>query len=385
VDDTRRRRDGNHHHALAFKLITQTIAALAIIGLYHCAEFVLSLVEPPVYRRTNAARPQAREQAKVPPIYEETRAGMRLRRLMDQEIVEPISGRRIRFRTNALGLRGGPVLPKREGVLRIVVLGDSITAGAYVEEDETYPALVEAKLHAAGIECEVINAGMPGAGLFQMLNILSDVGLLLEPVMVVIGLYLNDAAESHYFRPPEGLLADSGLAERLARMRLVSELGDRAEQQWTALTGRAFPARDGNPDAWRTDRAAFEAEMAHAVADWGMAWFGPAWEEMRAGFDALKALSEARGFGVLVTLFPVMHQVEAAFVDRTPQTFFELEMRRVGFAYIDLLPEMRAQAAKGTGDLAYDHCHLNPTGNELAAGEIAAELLRNRGSADDRS
>lgn len=374
-DDVRSQRAGTGLRAAAFRVIALAVAGLAIVGLYHSAEWVLSLTGPRAYRAAPPA--QSNSEARVPPIYDETKSGMRLRRLMDEEIIEPISGRRIRFRTNALGLRGGPILPKAAGVSRILVLGDSITAAAYVEEEETYPACLEFRLRAAGMNCEVINGGMPGAGVVQMLAVLSEVGLLLEPDIVVVGLYLNDAAESHFFRPPQGFFADSRLAERLARRRLVDELGDRAEKQWTALTGRPFPDRH-DQGAWRRDRAAFEAEIAHAMSDWGLAWFSRAWEDMAAGFDGLKAVRESRGFRVLVALFPVMHQVEAEFVDDTPQRYFVEQMQRVGFDHVDLLPAMRAHAAARGEGLAYDHCHLNPAGNRLAAEVIAAELLRNR-------
>ena len=70
----------------------------------------------------------------------------------DAEVVierHPTSQRRTRVRTNDLGLRG-PAVPAREvGELRILVLGDSITFGDYVDEHETYPAELERRLKAA--------------------------------------------------------------------------------------------------------------------------------------------------------------------------------------------------------------------------------------------
>lgn len=45
---------------------------------------------------------------------------------------------------------------------RIVVLGDSITAGYGLDRDEAYPALLQRKIDEAGLSYEVINAGVSG-------------------------------------------------------------------------------------------------------------------------------------------------------------------------------------------------------------------------------
>ena len=45
---------------------------------------------------------------------------------------------------------------------RIVVLGDSITAGYGLDRDEAYPALLQQKITAAGLPFTVVNAGVSG-------------------------------------------------------------------------------------------------------------------------------------------------------------------------------------------------------------------------------
>lgn len=45
---------------------------------------------------------------------------------------------------------------------RIVVLGDSITAGYGLSKDEAYPALLQARLNEAHLGFEVVNAGLSG-------------------------------------------------------------------------------------------------------------------------------------------------------------------------------------------------------------------------------
>ena len=45
---------------------------------------------------------------------------------------------------------------------RVVVLGDSLTAGLGLPEDEAYPSLLQQKIDAAGFDYEVVNAGVSG-------------------------------------------------------------------------------------------------------------------------------------------------------------------------------------------------------------------------------
>jgi acyl-CoA thioesterase-1 len=45
---------------------------------------------------------------------------------------------------------------------RLVVLGDSLTAGLGLRSDEAYPALLQQRLNASGFNYEVVNAGVSG-------------------------------------------------------------------------------------------------------------------------------------------------------------------------------------------------------------------------------
>lgn len=45
---------------------------------------------------------------------------------------------------------------------RVVALGDSLTAGYGLEADQSYPSLLQDRLRAAGLEVDVVNAGVSG-------------------------------------------------------------------------------------------------------------------------------------------------------------------------------------------------------------------------------
>ncbi len=96
--------------------------------------------------------------------------------------------------TNSRGLRGSEVADEpAEGTIRVACLGDSVTFGYGVEDDETYPAVL-AELLAAHGSYEVINAGVPSHDSRQGSLVLHHRVLPLQPDVVVLCFGLNDVA-----------------------------------------------------------------------------------------------------------------------------------------------------------------------------------------------
>ena len=73
----------------------------------------------------------------------------------------------------------------------IAAFGDSLTAGPAVGPDQTYPAVLQRKLDAAGHRYRVVNLGINGDTTGGGLNRLSDV-LGLKPRIVIVELGAND-------------------------------------------------------------------------------------------------------------------------------------------------------------------------------------------------
>jgi acyl-CoA thioesterase-1 len=76
--------------------------------------------------------------------------------------------------------------------LRIVALGDSLTAGYGLAPEEAFPARLEARLKALGVDAEIVNAGVSGdttaGGLARLDWALAD-----APDYVLVELGANDA------------------------------------------------------------------------------------------------------------------------------------------------------------------------------------------------
>jgi len=91
--------------------------------------------------------------------------------------------------SNSLGARGRReyMLPKPSGRPRFLALGDSLTFGEGVADDETWPALLE-----ASADVEVVNLGAPAYAHDQMYFALVDDGLGLQPDRVILGFHPGD-------------------------------------------------------------------------------------------------------------------------------------------------------------------------------------------------
>ena len=291
-----------------------------------------------------------------------------------------VSGRSVEVRTNALGFRGRSIGPRTSGRTRILALGDSVTLGDYVDEDETWPAALERALHARGIDAEVWNGGVGSIGVDDMLPLLAGPGRAADPDLVVVGLYLNDAQRSLFLAPPAGFVRHSRLlslvATRTERLRAL--------HAWDRVLAARQPALDAflavHPvDAvadWRSDPRGFDREIAAAFADWGYAWSPAAWDELERGVAALRQEADSQGVPLVVVLFPVRFQVEARPLRTEPQRAFAAAMDLLGLRQADPLDALRAAFTADPVSLYYDHCHYTPRGNEIVAEPIAEVVQR---------
>jgi hypothetical protein len=68
------------------------------------------------------------------------------------------------YSNNSLGFRGSREYGDRKSCCRIMVLGDSMTYGVGVNDDQTFASRLEKDLSASNGPVEVINAGSAGKG-----------------------------------------------------------------------------------------------------------------------------------------------------------------------------------------------------------------------------
>ncbi len=102
-----------------------------------------------------------------------------------------------RVSRNRFGYRDGQIKPKRPDRYRIIVIGDSFTFGAGIEERDRFSNLLEEEL---GPGHEVLNFGTPAHNLPQHLRTL-DRALTFRPDFVLLQLYENDFETRGMIRP----------------------------------------------------------------------------------------------------------------------------------------------------------------------------------------
>ena len=95
--------------------------------------------------------------------------------------------------TNSVGLRN--VEEPSDKAFRIYVVGDSQTFGAYVANEDAWPAWTENYLRkSSGREdqVQVFNAGVSGYTILDELALIKQKGVAFKPDLIVLGVYEND-------------------------------------------------------------------------------------------------------------------------------------------------------------------------------------------------
>jgi hypothetical protein len=83
---------------------------------------------------------------------------------------------------------------KGKDIFRVVVLGDSYTAGLQVPLEQTFPYILEEKLNSekSSKRLEVLNLGVAGFGTAQEYLTLKHYGLRYHPDLVILAFYINN-------------------------------------------------------------------------------------------------------------------------------------------------------------------------------------------------
>jgi lysophospholipase L1-like esterase len=186
--------------------------------------------------------------------------------------------------TNSRGLRERELpLAKPPGTRRVVFLGDSVTFGAGVTDDEPFPRLLERSINGAGGgPIETVNTGVVGYNTIQELARLERAGLPYGPDVVVLTFVVNDLLETfsifdHQYEPT------GAFANVKVWLRRNSYLYRFVQQMYWRLGQEMRRAREGPTEPLRKrDRV----------------------EERLATLAEIVATTRANGAGFLLVLYP---------------------------------------------------------------------------------
>ena len=247
-------------------------------------------------------------------------------------------------RSNRLGYRDRDhAIAKPPGVYRIVVLGDSIAAGYRIPRlEDTFPALLEARLRRQGLPVEVLNFGVSGYNTMQEVETLRVRALRFAPDLVLVAYCHNDR------RPPDPRIV-AGLREARAGRKVLPA----AEAERALLASALYRfIRYGVLEA--------RERQAEAAAEEG------AGNTVAPSLAELAAISRREGFEVLLAVFPYLprlydkeHAEEHARLARLA--------REHGFHHLDLRPAFRDCREATPEKLRFDRYHPTAAGHHCAA------------------
>jgi len=287
--------------------------------------------------------------------------------------------------TNSMGLRERELpFKKKDGVFRLLFLGDSITYGPGVETDKTFVRIIENLLNtnSGGRKFETINAGVGGASTIQEITLLKKIGFKYQPDIVILNFYLND------IRPPVSSIQQPVFSIQYIRGYLYkkSELYKLFKKGYCNLRLKLlhnevplsewWNANIIKRENWKKDKETFYELLYQpsAAGDWGMPfilqWRDYFYEKTREYLRGLKQLGEENNFKLIIVCFPVYFQVGSDFLEDEPQKRLSLIVQEENIPFLDLLPYLRESVGAGLPCPYLDHCHLSQEGHKLVAEKI---------------
>ncbi len=250
-------------------------------------------------------------------------------------------------RTNSLGMRDAEPL---EGVdvVRIAVIGDSVTFGFGVPAEQAYPAQLEALLALSrpDLRFDVLNFGVAGYSSRDEALVLEHKALPLRPRVIVVGYYLNDPQITPV-QPLQRAFHDNAWWQYSTLLRLL------AMRQY----GRDV-ARYGEGDYHR---------YLHRHPG--------KWQSVLDAFAHMARLAREAGVPVLVAIFPATPLEDwDAYPHRDLHQQVAEAARERGMQVVDLLGAF-VRHAPAALRLGPRDRHPTPRGHRVAAETIHARLL----------
>ena len=309
-------------------------------------------------------------------------------------------GRMHGYVLNSKGLRTPEYLvDRKQGVGRVVLIGDSFMCLPGGPNDKTNIANVLGR----ELGGQVINLGLPSAGMKFYQRMLEVEALRLKPDCAVIFFFVgNDLTEEGDAGTGESVrdfLTSYSYTYRLARNMVRLSLSD---IRLTDDRMRRFRLGDpkkggyfsGCPDCWpwyaTMKKGRFErvqAERAVVFVEPWPDWLAEQWLSLSKTLKQVRQTASEAGIPILLVLIPDETQVEGGVQDMVRNDLgglrldFGAPQRRLlalcsesGIPVLDLLPSFKAGYSAGKRVYLPQDTHWSPEGQELAGRLVAKKI-----------
>jgi lysophospholipase L1-like esterase len=272
---------------------------------------------------------------------------------------------------------------KPAGTFRIAAIGDSLTHGSGGPRERAYPEQLEAMLNAragtAGPHFEVLNFGVPGYNIGQIVQRLRVLGLGFHPDLIVYGYALNDpqafSIEAEALRTLRGDAArdaDADARHVIGRWLAHSRLYQLA-RQWAHRRDSlaALRAQMPNDPAYEAARSGDRTRYFRSIHT-----EGESAARLRRNLDDLAALAREHQLPVLVVIFPLFGSEAGVGPEALADVhqIVAVEASRRGFALLDLLPVYTSATRAFGTEMKLDFMHPDALGHRVAATAIRSWL-----------
>ena len=299
------------------------------------------------------------------------------------------------IKINSEGLRDRSyVYKKPEGIMRIVVLGDSFTWGYGVEDKERYTEILENGLLE---NIQVINMGVSGYGTDQEFHTLKNEGVKYNPDLVIIafqiGTDIGDNTHTvRYTYPKSMFILDNNNKLTLTNVPvpqkeewLKREEIENNDNVTLFLSFRRFMAHHSHAYVFIADRIVSTPKLLNLfkkirIADketrsrrvYGFNHYN--WNLTRAILKEIDAVAKTNDAKTMIVVIPTREQVNRNGDSEINWALVDFGKKN-NIPVLDLLPEFREHAKNGEQLYFKNDCHWNTNGHKLAAELIYDKLI----------
>lgn len=276
----------------------------------------------------------------------------------DQDGIWTIWSRRpYHVQTNSAGLRNIEQA-RMDTTLRILAVGDSMTFGPYVPNEDTWPARLEVVLRnrLGRSDIQVLNAGIAGYTIEDYVEYYRDKGRHLSPHLVILQFYPNDISDfqvgkrarlSRAVRSgatgweritaggPLGAVRRFLAYHNVALYEIAREVGRRIRLSFVSRR-EFFDGGGQRPGAVYPEHLDIVYSSFRSASD------HPYYRQYEVGLREFSALVRESGSALVVVAFPEYFQIPYDGYPDTPQQFVRRVAESAKIAFLDLLPAFRS-------------------------------------------
>lgn len=271
----------------------------------------------------------------------------------------------ITVKINSKGVRGAEVNYENDRrKLRVLGLGDSITFGVGVNEEDTFLNKLENEFNAQNYNVEVINASVASYQFEQIYNQFFIEGIKYDPDIVILGIALNDASP----------IDIKDLQKRYSDTNLFSSLDDfkffigRVCKvcKFTYLSAQnIYFSLDNNAENYNNKY--FEQVYSY--------WRGENLNNFKKRLIEMNEYITENNKKLIVVVFPYTQQFKHSLnYGRLPQNEIKWIAKEHHIDYVDVLPYLDDEHYLDYYLLG-DNAHLSELGNEIVAQVLYLELM----------